>query len=279
VLVALGLIGWGLRNEDPPLAGSPASASPNGGGSAPATPSASANAPGQPDGPSQNLLAAVGEWTVDPKDPLYSSSDDNTLSLHREGSQLQGLGPEGAALRFWDQGSAIAGEAADVDGKIWNLRWEWLEPGARARMTVSNGQDRHQVTLIRPSAALESASSPPSKGASLFEAHGDLNSDGALETVRVLGLSPAAEANSDVDKQIEIADAGGSVLFRSEVFQEPFRTDLDDMAENPDQKAGLHILQSAQGFPVIRVIFVCRSGNFVDFQFNGQTYEVVTTGN
>jgi hypothetical protein len=242
----------------------------------------------------------VGEWTVDPKDPLYSRSDSNALVLHSDGSQLKGVGPEGAQLRFWEEGSAVVGEATDVDGKIWKMRWQWLEPGTRARMAVTDGTESHEVTLIRPSAASDTAwpappvvvktATPapvvvnaarpaPAGEPPLFEVRGDLNSDGAMETVRIVGMVPGAKANSDADKRLEILGIDGDVLFESKIFQAPFRTDLDDIAETPEQKAGLHILESSEGYPVVRVIFVCRSGDFFDLQFDGQAYVVVQYGN
>ncbi len=170
------------------------------------------------------------------------------------------------------------GEATDGDGKVWKVGWEWLEPGSRARMSVSDGQEGHVVTLIRPSAVVVAATPTPEPEPPLFQAEADLNGDGARETVKILALAPGALASSDCDKRMEILDASGAVVFSSPVFQEPFRTDLDDMAENPDQKAGLHVLEGSEGYPVIRVIFVCRSGNFADFQYNGQTYVLVGSG-
>lgn len=273
VVVALGLIRTGLREDKPPVS----SPSPSGQASSPsASPAAAPTVPAQ--AASASLLQASGEWTVDPKDPLYSRSESNGLNLHSEGSQLKGVGPENGQFRFWDQGSGIVGEATDGSGKTWKLSWEWLEPGARARMTVSDGQDSHQVTLIRPSAVIVETVPSPTAELPLFQTRGDLNGDGSVETVRILSLVPGASADSSSDKRMEILAADGTVVFSSEVFQEPFRTDFDDMAETPEQKAGLHIVEGKR-YPVIRVIFVCRSGNFADFQFNGQTYDLADVGN
>lgn len=286
VVVALGLILKGLGDDGPspsPISTPPAASSSTPtpiASSSPTLPPSAPSPSAQATRPSLSLQQALGEWTVDPKDPLYSRSESNALTLHGDGAQLRGVGPEDAHFRFWDQEQTIVGEATDGDGKVWKIGWVWLEPGVRARMSVTDGQEGHEVTLIRPSAAGAATMTPtPAKETPLFEARGDLNSDGSQETVRIRALVPGGQANSNCDKQIEILGADGEVVFQSDVFQAPFRTDHDDIAENPGQKSGVHILEKAEGYPVIRIIFVCRSGDFVDLQYDGKTYVPVVWGN
>lgn len=271
LVVAVSLIRAGLSGDkpsEPAITTSPSAQT----SAPPVSPSA------RPVAASSELLQAVGEWTVDPNDPLYSKSDSNILSLHSEGAEIKGPGPENGQFRFWDQGTAIVGEATDARGKSWRLGWEWLESGARARLSISDGHESQQVTLIRPSATTAVASPLAPLNSLLFEARGDVNCDGSTETVRILSLVPGAQAKASSDKQLEILSSDGTVVFASERFKEPFRADLDDTAETPDQKAGLHILEGGGGYPVIRVIFVCRSGNFVDFRYNGHSYELAVVG-
>lgn len=113
----------------------------------------------------------------------------------------------------------------------------------------------------------------------LFEVRGDLNGDGSPETVKVLPRKAGVKANSNGKKEIVIAASDGTVQYRTPEFTEPFRTDMDDIAQNPGQKVGLHILKGQTRYPLIRVIFVPRSGNFIDLQYDGTTYDVVATGN
>ena len=72
-------------------------------------------------------------------------------------------------------------------------------------------------------------------------------------------------------------DGHGTLQFDSEPFEEHFHTDLDSIAESADQKSGLHVLVGSK-YPRIRLIFATRSGNFVDFQFDGRNYVVAEFG-
>ncbi len=79
-------------------------------------------------------------------------------------------------------------------------------------------------------------------------------------------------------KQFQILSGQGDLRFVSEPFEEPFHTDMDDLAESPEGKAGPHILAGSSEYPRIRLIFTARSGNFVDFHFNGQQFELAEIG-
>lgn len=111
----------------------------------------------------------------------------------------------------------------------------------------------------------------------LYQLERDLNGDRQPESARVVALDRNPEPNSDSRKVLQILDGNGALQFASEPFEEPFHTDLDSIAENADQKCGLHVLEGST-YPRIRLIFAPRSGNFVDFQFDGHTYVVAEIG-
>ena len=112
----------------------------------------------------------------------------------------------------------------------------------------------------------------------LYESERDLDGDGAPERARVISLEGNPEPNSSARKQFQILSAQGDLRFVSEPFEEPFHTDLDELAESPEGKAGLHFLPGNSQYPRIRLIFTARSGNFVDFHFNGQQFELADIG-
>lgn len=112
----------------------------------------------------------------------------------------------------------------------------------------------------------------------LYESEHDLDGDGREERVRVISLEANAEPNSASRKQLQILSPEGDLRFVSEPFEEPFHTDLDELAESTEGKAGLHILPGTSEYPRIRLIFAARSGNFVDFRFNGQQFELAEFG-
>lgn len=105
----------------------------------------------------------------------------------------------------------------------------------------------------------------------LYQAEGDLNGDGQPEKATVVSLDGKAS------KALRVYSQDGSLQFQSQSFAEPFDTSLDKLAENAGQKAGLHIL-AGQPYPRIRLIFASCSGNLADFQFDGRTYVLATSG-
>ena len=141
------------------------------------------------------------------------------------------------------------------------------------------------VVTPTPQASVEQATpvSPPTPSPTplaevvLYQLERDLNGDGQPESARVIALDRNPEPNSDSRKVLQILNSNGALQFASEPFEEPFHTDLDSIAESADQKSGLHVLEGSK-YPRIRLIFATRSGNFVDFQFDGHNYVVAEFG-
>lgn len=174
------------------------------------------------------------------------------------------------------------GEALESGGKSWKMRWEWLEPGRRVRLALSDGQGQsQQASLIRPTELpAPASSSTPTPGALplLYEVTGDVNKDGRLEKIQVLGLDGQTQPDSDGNKQMLVLNSDSEVIFRSESFQEPFHLDSDVYAQKPEERAGVHILPQTSGYPIIRLVFASASGNFVDFKFNGAKFVLAEVG-
>lgn len=112
----------------------------------------------------------------------------------------------------------------------------------------------------------------------LYQSQGDLDGDGQPEVARVVSLDGNSAPDSQARKQLQILSSRGDFRFVSEPFEEPFRTDLDHLAEDSQGKAGLHVLKSSSGYPKIRLLFAPCSGNFVDFHYNGQQFELAGMG-
>lgn len=225
-----------------------------------------------PAGPDLGELADT--WSVDPGDPAYQAGqkEANELVLHRRGDEVSGHGPENSPFRFWVQDGRIVGEARDPEGKLHQLRWEWSQPGEKARLSVSGEGEGRTLTLRRGPAP--AAKAPPRP---LYHAQADLNGDGQPESVEVVVLDGNPTPNSASTKVLKILSADGKLLFQSERFEEPFHTDLDHLAESPEQTSGLHIV-AGRPYPRIRLIFATRSGNFVDFHYDGRGYSLAEVG-
>ena len=223
-------------------------------------------------------LGDMGDiWSVDPADPGYTSGSkqENELILRVQGQEIVGTGPDATPFRFWAEGGTIAGEARDPSGKLHKLRWEWLEPGKKARLhLVGDGENSSLVFRRGPAAEPTPART---ELPALYELQSDFNGDGSPERAMVVALDHNPEPNAPSRKALRIFDGAGALQFESAPFEEPFHTDLDSTAEQDGEKAGLHLVP-AKRFPRIRLIFASRSGNFVDFQFDGQHYVLAEMG-
>ena len=252
---------------------------------APPVASASPSTTASPAPTARVALMDLGEladtWSVDPADPAYSSGSkrDNELVLSLQGSELKGTGPENSPFRFWAEGEQIVGEAHDPEGKLHKLRWEWLEGRSKARLHLVGGVETHTLTLRRGPAPEPQAPEPPKPQPlpTLYELQSDLNGDGSRERAVVVALDGNPEPNAPSRKALRIYDSAGNLQFESEPFEEPFHTDLDSTAEHAQEKAGLHLVET-KSYPRIRLIFTTRSGNFVDFRFDGQGYVLAEVG-
>lgn len=111
----------------------------------------------------------------------------------------------------------------------------------------------------------------------LYRVQEDLDGDGNLETAQVVALDGNPQPNSNSRKVLRIYAMGGRMSFESEAFEEPFHTDLDHLAEKPEEKAGLWVVKG-EGYPRLRMIFATRSGNYVDYRFDGQNYDLAGMG-
>lgn len=219
-----------------------------------------------------DLQALADTWSVDPGDPSYTSGprERNELVLRLQGQEVSGMGPEQSPFRFWAEGQQIVGEARDPEGKLHKLRWEWLNSRQGARLHLLGESDKTSLILRRGPAA---EPAPPT----LYELQADLDGDGQRERAQVVALDRNPEPNASSRKVLRISDQAGVVKFESESFEEPFHTDLDSTAEHAEEKAGLHLLPDRR-FPRLRIIFTTRSGNFVDFQFDGRQYVLAEMG-
>lgn len=113
----------------------------------------------------------------------------------------------------------------------------------------------------------------------LYQVQKDLDGDGQMELARVVSLDGKSAPESQARKQLQILSVRGDLRYVSEPFEEPFRTDLDHLAEGPEGKAGLHVLGGgSSGYPKLRLLFAPCSGNFVDFHYNGQQFELAGMG-
>ncbi len=233
--------------------------------------------------PGPDLAQLADTWSVDPSDPAFvsDSREKNELILHQQGAEVSGHGPEHTPFRFWVEGSNLVGEASDPEGKSYKVTWEWVEPGQKARLSLrADGGKGDTVTLRRGPASLKVPPSPAASSVSeviLFQVDQDLNGDRTQESARVVALDHNPEPNSSSRKVLRIYGSDGRLQFQSEPFEEPFRTDLDSTAEKSEEKAGLRLLVGTS-YPRIRLIFATRSGNFVDFQFNGKEYVLAEIG-
>lgn len=219
-------------------------------------------------------------WSVDPGDPAFvtGSKESNELVMHKEGATIVGHGPENTPLRFWTEGSKILGEIKDPEGTVHKVRWEWVEPGRKARLSGEN----NQTLLLRRGGAALTARTPSPKPSAvresvLYQIAHDLNGDRQSESARIVALDHNPEPNSSSRKALRIYGPDGKLQFESEPFEEPFHTDTDSLAESPEEKTGLHVV-AGSSHPRLRLIFTTRSGNFVDFQFNGKTYVLAELG-
>jgi len=219
-----------------------------------------------------DLQALADTWSVDPGDPSYTagSKEQNELILHLQGQEVVGMGPDKSPFRFWTEGGQIVGEARDPQSKLHKLRWEWLDAQNKARLHLLGESDKSTLSLRRGPAA---ETPPPS----LYDLRADLNGDGQRERAQVVALDRNPEPNSSSRKVLRIYDQAGALKFESEPFEEPFHTDLDSSAEHEEEKAGLHLVPGGR-FPRLRLIFTTRSGNFVDFQFDGHHYVLAEIG-
>lgn len=226
----------------------------------------------------QPLQLMIGLWSVDPSDPLYQAGrqQENELSLKAEGISIVGSGPDKSSLHFSWRDGQIVGEGKEPDGKTHRLRWQWILEGQKAKLSVTQQGREQSVTLIK--GQVQTVSARPSHASDcLYRKQADLNGDGSSETVEVIVLEDNLQPNAATPKVLKILSASGSLLFQSEKFEEPFRTDLDSIAEAPDQVCGLHLI-AGNPYPRIRLIFTPRSGNFVDFGYDGKEFGLAGLG-
>lgn len=224
-----------------------------------------------------DLGQLVDTWSVDPDDPAFiaNSKEANELILERQGTEVRGQGPDNTPFRFWAEGDKIVGEARDPGGKLHSIDWVWVEAGQKARLQVP--AEGESLLLRRGPVTIATPTPTPPETVILYQADQDLNGDQQAESVQVIALDNNPDANAPSKKILRIYGADGSLQFASETFEEPFHTDLDSLAESPEEKAGLRILPGSK-YPRIRLIFATRSGNFVDFQFDGRNYVLAEVG-
>ncbi|MBT9584547.1 zinc ribbon domain-containing protein [bacterium] len=149
-------------------------------------------------------------------------------------------------------------------------------PTATVAPPLATPAPQASLELASPVSQVTPSPTPPADVV-LYHLERDLNGDQQPESARVVALDRNPEPNSDSRKVLQILDGNGVLQFASEAFEEPFHTDLDEIAESADQKSGLHVLEGSK-YPRIRLIFAPRSGNFVDFQFDGLHYVVAEFG-
>lgn len=289
-LVALAGGGYGAWSWVKARGGLPAIQLPAVGGSpsAPGSPPSTAAAQG-------GLEEAAGTWVVRPGDSNYDEDEParNRLELTLQGGVLVGTPPGGGSeIRLVSrQGDDFQGEYVE-DGAV--TAFKGRLQGGRLTLTVEG----ESVTLVRPS---EVGSAPPSSATPevkpespgdgevawgpgidpdsiVFRDTGDLDGDGQDEVAAVVADKPGSDPQAEEPRRLAILKSDGSVAFETPSFKEPFRPDLDNLADRPENTAGVHVVQGAGAHPDIRLVFAPASGNFVVFRYDGSTYQVVESG-
>lgn len=119
---------------------------------------------------------------------------------------------------------------------------------------------------------------PPGRGQVLFEDRGDLDGDGREERAQVVALDGTLDPTRAAPRTLRVVKPDGSVVFETEAFEEPFRPDLDELASEPWNRAGIHAVAGAGRWPDLRLVFAPASGNYAVFRYDGTTWQVVESG-
>ncbi|MGI5843128.1 MAG: hypothetical protein ACOX9B_02970 [Candidatus Xenobium sp.] len=112
----------------------------------------------------------------------------------------------------------------------------------------------------------------------LFVDQADVNGDGRIEQVQIISSAGNSDPTVSAPRRFRVVDEAGKTLFQTEEFTEPFLVDLDELADHPANRAGIHVVKGSGRWPDIRIVFASASGNFVVFRFDGSTYQLVETG-
>lgn len=112
----------------------------------------------------------------------------------------------------------------------------------------------------------------------LFEDQGDVNGDGRVEKVQIAASDGNGDPTTATPRRFRVVDESGLTLFQTDEFTEPFLPELDHLADQPWNRAGIHVVKGSGRWPEIRIVFASASGNFVVFRFDGSTYRAVETG-
>ncbi len=112
----------------------------------------------------------------------------------------------------------------------------------------------------------------------IFEDRGDVDGDGHDEQVQIVAVDGNPECTASAPRRLQIARDDGTTAFQTDVFREPFRPDLDHLADQPWNQAGVHVVAGQGRWPDIRLVFAPASGNYVVFRYNGSTWQVVDEG-
>lgn len=221
-------------------------------GSTTASPTATASA--EPAG----LEELAGAWTLE-------DAPEKQVDLQPRDGRLVATNPSspGEELRILERrGEEVRGEYRDVDGSTKPFTGSYRDD--RITLTI----DGETGTLVRPGAV--PPSSPP--GVVLFQDRGDLDGDGAEETAVIVDEDGTTDPLTPSGRHLEVRDASGRVVYRTETWEVPFRPDLDHLAGGPENTAGVHVVPGSGPHPDIRVVFVPASEDFATWRYDGVQY-------
>lgn len=293
-LLFLGLLGaggvgawwwWTTKGGPPVVAGGPDEPS-----ASPSTPTSSTTTPSAAAG---DLAELAGTWSIDSQDPNYDPNDSSGqgIPFAMEGGRLVARSPEGdqGELRILSrQGDDLRGEYEEgstrqpVTGRVDGDRMTLTVEGE----SITFRRDGGGATVIgprtegTPEVGWQPEDPPAPDFLPVFEDVGDVDGDGSQERVMVVAEDETglADPTRAAPRRLVVVKSDGTVAFQTDVFQEPFRPDLNELADGPQNYAGVHVTRGGGPYADIRLVFAPASGNFVVFRYDGSTYQIVESG-
>lgn len=253
-VTGLGIWWWMGGGERSALSGPPT-----------ASPESTATATGSPQAAGLEELA--GTWALDPSDPRARTESTTRIALEaRDGILVaRDLSSSGEELRLLElEGEDVRGEYRDASGRVTPVTGRYED--GRLRLTVEG----ETGTLVRADALPSPPASPA--GVVLFQDRGDLDGDGTEETVVIVDEAGTTDPVTPSGRHLEVRDASGRAVYRTETWEVPFRPDLDHLAGGPENTAGVHVVPGNGRHPDIRVVFVPASEDFATWRYDGVQY-------
>lgn len=230
-------------------------------------PTASPEAPATASPDAAGLQELAGTWALDPSDPRARTDSTTRIALEPRDGILVARDPGSSSeeLRLLERnGQDLRGEYQDASGRTTPVTGRYED--GRIRLTVEG----ETGTLVRADALPPPPASPT--GVVLFQDRGDLDGDGTEETVVIVDEAGTTDPVTPGARHLEVRDASGRVVYRTETWEVPFRPDLDHLAGGPENTAGVHVVSGKGPHPDIRVVFVPASEDLATWRYDGVQY-------